>query len=96
VLVENGDNIITPVEKEQPAQKMRVYPNPATENFRIDFPTAGFDRMELFDTTGKTAFKASIDPSQTSAEFHPHLPAGLYFIKVSGSKMILLDKIMTQ
>ena len=96
VLVENGENIITPVEKEQPIQKMKVSPNPANENFRLDFPTSGFDKMELLDTTGKTAFRATIDPSQTSAEFHAHLPAGLYFIRVSGSKMILLDKLMTQ
>jgi len=96
VLVETGENIITPVEKEQPVQKMKVYPNPATENFRIDFPTAGFDKMELLDTTGKTAFRAPIDPSQTSAEFHAHVPAGLYFIRVSGAKMILTDKLMTR
>ncbi|MBL0742826.1 T9SS type A sorting domain-containing protein [Chryseolinea lacunae] len=96
VLVENGENTITPVEKGQPVQKMKVYPNPTSENFRIDFPTTGFNKLELLDTNGRTAYTETLDPTKTTAEFHTSIPSGLYFIRVSGGKIILVDKLVAQ
>ena len=62
--------------------KNKIYPNPFHAILHID-ADRNAQVFELFDITGSKVFVAKISNVQTSIDLS-HLPAGVYFTKISG------------
>lgn len=68
---------------------VRVYPNPASDNFEVDI-TGGYDRLELFDINGRAVMthyqQGKVDVSQ--------LPQGLYVLRAwKGDQLVGIGKV---
>jgi hypothetical protein len=73
-----------------------LYPNPTKDGLYIDFPSAGFSKVELTDLAGRVVLSQSIQPTQTSATLKTPVPSGLYLIRLVHSTKVYTSKIVVQ
>jgi len=75
---------------------IRVYPNPTTGQLRIENYETGIKSVELFDVYGRKLLShtANLTP-QTSLNIS-HLPAGVYFVKVSTETGEVTRKVLKE
>lgn len=94
-----GDAILTPVQvvdacttaglKQLTAQKVTLYPNPATDVLTLN-SIESISNITVTDVTGKTVITKN-NTSQINVE---QLPAGVYFLQVTLDKRIHRDKFI--
>ena len=78
-------------------EKITVTPNPTTGELRIDNGQLTIDNVEVFDVYGR---KLSSHHLITSSSHHliniSHLPAGLYFVKITTEAGMVVKKVVKQ
>jgi hypothetical protein len=93
VLIENGSNIITGNETaEEPA--IKLFPNPAGNNLRIELPGTGFSSLTITDVRGTSVYAQQISSTETALDLKTMLPAGMYMVHVSKKEKIFRKKIV--
>lgn len=72
-----------------------LYPNPATSNFTLEL-SSGFTtaKVQIFNTLGAMVYEQAIN--QSSTLINMNVPAGIYFVKVSGQEKTLSQKLIIQ
>ncbi len=88
--------IVVGVEDANPIASLRIYPNPTKGDIHINFPSAGFTKVELVETTGRTVLSHSIDEVQTSTDLRTSLRPGLYLIRLSHKTKIYSAKVVIE
>lgn len=69
--------------------KMKIYPNPSGETFRINTNQAG--TLLFYDINGKVLENITIKENQDSVEWKPtNLPYGTYFVRYNSKKNEIL------
>lgn len=76
--------------KEQIAQKITLYPNPAYNRLYIESPTE-IDQIIITDISGKTVLEIPSPDGEINIE---GLPSGVYYLKAEGDKKIFTDKFI--
>lgn len=69
------------IEKDQ--GPFTVYPNPASDNIKIEGNFNGNISVKILDVTGKTVFVRSGMMNNSTTISLPHLPAGLYMLHIN-------------
>ncbi len=69
--------------------RLRIFPNPATEQFTVYGP---FEYLEIIDLQGKTRLKH--EASQGMDVKVPFLPAGIYFVKITSAAGTTVRKLV--
>jgi hypothetical protein len=69
------------------ANAIRIYPNPATESFRIDGLTASV-QVAVTDVNGRPVFRKTVAENEPIAI--GHLPQGIYVVNVNGKTMKII------
>lgn len=93
LLVEHGANLITSVDDEVTIN-FDVYPNPVTDKIQIEFPSATFNTMSLYDLAGKELLRASLSLNDDHLTLDTTIPTGLYVIRLIGKKGAVTKKIL--
>lgn len=69
-----------------------IYPNPAEDNFRIDFKNTGNYTIELFEIDGKKIRSFELKDTNFIQIDREKLPAGIYLITVSDKENFTIRK----
>jgi hypothetical protein len=93
VLIENGNNIITGTEYAE-QDKIKLHPNPANGTFKIDFPSAGFFKIEIVNAGGQKVYDRSLNASRTSHEVKAKLSAGTYIIRLYKQEKVINKRLV--
>ena len=96
IVVNNSLNII-----ETQSSLLTVYPNPTTGELRIENGELRIDNVEVFDVYGKIHL-SPVTRHSSRVTRHPspvtinisHLPAGLYFVKITTEAGIAMRKVI--
>ena len=75
--------------------KLEVFPNPTKGSFmyRLDQGHANFDRIEIFNLLGNLVYAESLEIEEGINQFHLSASPGAYFIKLSGKKHSVTQKL---
>lgn len=90
------------ISDQEPAiSDIRVFPNPASSGFHVDFLNSGGSRarIRLIDVTGKISrelYNGSIDPGKNLFNFSldRELPSGLYFVEITDESKRYFIKLL--
>lgn len=75
---------------------MGIYPNPTHDKLQIEFKEPGNYEIDLIDYTGKTFVNQKfLNITEKTLDVH-HLPAGIYFLKITSKDHRYLTKISIQ
>ena len=72
-----------------------VYPNPATNNFKITSEEK-ISQIQLYNALGKLAYNNNLNDFTHIVSLANNTPKGLYFVKVKSSSGIQTKKIIIQ
>jgi hypothetical protein len=92
VLVDNGTNVITGVEKEA---GFNVYPNPSANEIVVDIPAGSYNKLSVLDQSGRTIIERTIGTEKVVRLSH-RLSKGLYHIRLSGADKTLHAKVVVE
>jgi hypothetical protein len=67
--------------------KVRIYPNPVKESFRIDGLTAQ-TQVSVTDINGRTVLKQTVEVGESISI--AHLPQGIYLVRMNGESMKII------
>ncbi len=73
---------------------IKFYPNPTKNTIHIDFPSAGFNKVELIDAAGSVVRSQNINAVQTSTDLKTNLPSGIYFIRLIHKTKVHTAKVV--
>jgi len=76
----------------EPDVRMEIYPNPASEYFRISAEKQ-IDKVEMFNSTGQLVISKSISSRACSIDVES-LPAGLYILRINTANGMIKRKIL--
>jgi hypothetical protein len=95
ILIEAGENIITGKENEaDEALGIKLFPNPAENNLRIEFPSTGFSSLEIIDSKGVSVYAIKINSAETELDVKTMLPAGVYTVQVYKGANVFQKKMI--
>jgi PKD repeat protein len=93
---------INSIEQEENQVDLKVYPNPSSGNFSIDFSlaNAGSVKIDLMDIKGSSV-KSLLEEKANAGEFNLNynvsdLSRGVYFIKLTADGMTSMKKLVIQ
>jgi hypothetical protein len=75
------------------AENLRIFPNPARQQFSIT-SDAQIRWVEISDITGKVVFKSQVNANQVQLDAMPE--AGIYIIRVHTADKVLIRKLQVQ
>lgn len=84
------------VEDPNELNPVKIYPNPTKGSIHIDFPFAGFSKVELTDTIGNIIISQLVDIKQTSTDLKTNVPSGLYLLRLAHKTKIHTSKIIVE
>jgi hypothetical protein len=91
---DNLDVVCTPVVAAPalpPVPPARLYPNPAASSCTVERPGAPFERLEVFDLTGRRVQAVALDAATERTELViTALPAGFYTLRLGGTTVVPL------
>jgi hypothetical protein len=81
-------------------ENIEIHPNPNKGIFDVQIPTIqGRLTIEISNASGMTIHSEKLDASETSIS-HPinlsHVPAGVYFVRISNGTSIAMKKVVIQ
>jgi len=90
-------SFITSINKEL-SDKVKVYPNPITNKFTIDYSDAFQDgKLKIYNVSGSEVYKATITQKSKSKLINTeNFDKGLYFLHILTEKGLLIKKIIKQ
>ena len=70
-----------------PLTGVRLFPNPATESFTVEMPTANatITRLQLYDMQGRLWLQQSFRSSNQQITLPGHLPEGIYIVHLENA-----------
>ncbi|HEX8355914.1 MAG TPA: M1 family aminopeptidase, partial [Segetibacter sp.] len=74
--------------------KVRIYPNPVTNRFAISMPPSLYNAARIIDVNGRILARYTIPPGATLFSQNLHVPTGVYFLHLTGSKQNTVHKIL--
>ncbi len=74
---------------------VRVYPLPASERLHIEVPADSYDQLTVYSTAGQVILWQNITDKSTAADVSGW-PAGIYLLRLTGSRNSVLIKILKQ
>jgi len=74
---------------------LRVFPNPATSMFIVQFNSIEKADLELFDAWGKKQISMNDVTGQVTIPTRT-LTAGVYFLRLSNDNMFIVEKVVVQ
>lgn len=79
-------------------ENLLMYPNPAISVLNIEFPGSLNEPglLSLFNTQGRMAQQVEISTGETSTINIGHLPAGIYFCRITTGNSVIVKKIVRQ
>jgi hypothetical protein len=85
----------TNVNSYQKEKDLNVYPNPTSSQITIEFPNSINTKslIELFDLTGKKVMSSKQTSQQKMIVNLPHLPQGIYSLKVTANDKVYFEKV---
>ena len=89
-----NESIISTVE-ENSTIPFSVFPNPANGQFHIEWGEEAFNRIEIIDQQGRLIYDESIN-EQGFYYIEINLPAGIYYVKMSGDSSASVQKILLE
>lgn len=77
---------------------VKIYPNPAKDNFRITLNQNNENNLilEIFSMNGDKIFQNILKKNQTSYEVNISLPSGMYIVKLSDGINLTTQKLIIQ
>jgi hypothetical protein len=77
---------------------VKIYPNPAKDNFRISIPQGNQSNLivQIFSMNGGKLFQDQFGKNQTTYDLNISLPSGMYIVKLSDGLNISTQKLMIQ
>jgi len=91
-LIDNTTNIepVTPQEKSD----ISIFPNPTTGVLRIKNYELGIRNLEVYDIIGKKSLNINYQLLTVNSIDISHLPAGIYFVKITTEKGVVTKKVV--
>jgi hypothetical protein len=85
----------TNVNSYQKEKDINVYPNPTSNQITIEFPNSINTKslIELYDLTGKKVLSVKQTIQQRTTINLPHLPQGIYSLKVTANDTVYFEKV---
>jgi len=77
-------------------EKVTVYPVPVKDNLSISLPPGAYNFIRIIDINGRVLANYSIPAAEILFKQKIYLPAGIYFIYLSGNKEKLVKKILVK
>ena len=62
---------------------IKIYPNPACDDFVVSSPSFRYDKLQIYDLSGK-CLKVLKTPYEPEKRIHAGLPAGFHTLSLSG------------
>jgi Secretion system C-terminal sorting domain len=82
------------------SEVLKVYPNPATDNFTIELPTKAHSaafQLEIFDTFGRTVVRKKFDAKSANALITlDKLNTGLYQIRLTDGYQVWVNRLLVE
>jgi hypothetical protein len=75
-------------------EKVMIYPNPVTNRFAISMPPNLYNVARIIDVNGRDLARYTIPPGATLFSQNLHVPTGIYFLHLTGSKQNTVHKIL--
>ncbi|MBI5220177.1 MAG: T9SS type A sorting domain-containing protein [Bacteroidia bacterium] len=72
----------------------KIYPNPVKNELTIEYNNSGFIKYDILNVMSKS-IKSSVFVNKTIADIS-QLPSGIYFIRLSTEKGVVLKKFIKQ
>jgi hypothetical protein len=93
-----GCGLVTSLPNPPNQWTFKVYPNPATNQITIEFPNTLNTKslIELFDLTGKKVLNSKQITQQKMIVNLPHLPQGIYSLKVTANDKVYFEKVVIE
>ena len=82
------------VSEAQGETEMKIFPNPAQNNFTIEFPKNNFDVI-ISDVTGRKIFEKNSCREKTKINCS-NFSDGIYFLKMSVGEKLFVRKIIIE
>lgn len=86
ILVEQGELVSTENPIPEPLG-MNISPNPGSGEWQVRFEKSGFERLEIFDATGRSVYECPVSNSEKTVQVQAGLPAGFYLVKATGNRV---------
>jgi hypothetical protein len=80
----SGNGITSGIRGEHAMLPLRVFPNPSSNTFTVDFGEARNSSISVYNTIGQLV-ETTLQGNERQVVFGENLPAGLYLIKASSS-----------
>jgi hypothetical protein len=75
-------------------ENISIYPNPTTGELQITNYKLQITNVEVFDIYGQNLYSSSCPPVHSSTINISHLPAGIYFVKITTKEGVTTKKII--
>lgn len=73
---------------------VKLYPNPSSENVRIEFSSNWFETIQVLDITGRVLLTEKINRGANSYILQRKFATGTYFIRLNGKGKIAIKKLV--
>jgi len=75
-------------------ENIRVYPNPAKGKINISDGSGFLDEVSIIDITGNVVFSHKMQGNGESLQIDPHIPSGIYFIRIYSRGQAFVRKLV--
>jgi hypothetical protein len=75
---------------------INIHPNPTTGELTIDNGQLTIENIEIFDIYGRKLSSLTSHPAPRTSLNISHLPAGMYFVKISTDEGMVVKKVIKQ
>jgi hypothetical protein len=74
--------------------KVKIFPNPSTGNFQLQYPLNWFEQINIFDVSGRLMKQFTINRGSSALTLATGLQTGLYFIQLTGRGKRAVQKLV--
>ncbi|MDJ1470422.1 T9SS type A sorting domain-containing protein [Xanthocytophaga flava] len=95
ILLEKGDDPILGTQLyEDPS--LIVYPNPAQKSIQIQWEQNTYHKVEVLNMLGQVVYQQAVPAGFRQIHITSELPSGVYSIRLTGAKGVVLRKLVSQ
>ena len=94
-LILKNSNLFYDGINENASQRLNIYPNPVTNELRIQNAESGIKKIEIYNAIGERVYKSETRNPKSEIDVS-HLKEGIYFVKLTGDKTNLAGKFVKE
>lgn len=76
------------------SNEIKIYPNPGSGAFRLEYPANSFDQLTIFDISGRLIKRMDVSRGSTAISMEAKFLPGTYLVRMSGKQKFAVKKLI--